>query len=178
MIKILTNAFLASSLAVLLYACNSNVDDPRTVTKHFFEAFKEMNTDEAAKYATRSSKTILDLVKVGLSFKEGIADSVKAQLSKHDFKYGEAVINGDDATVTVSVDGKEKSKISLKKEDGLWKVAFDFNAITSYGFEKMEQHGSSPEDLEAAKNALKNAHLDSLSKVLNEVRGQLDTLKN
>jgi hypothetical protein len=45
---------------LFLFSCKPSGGDPKTVAKNFFEALKTMNVDEASKYATRDSKSMLD----------------------------------------------------------------------------------------------------------------------
>ena len=41
-----------------------------------------MNVDEAAKYATKDSKSMLDLMKMGMSMAPKNLDSMKAEMAK------------------------------------------------------------------------------------------------
>ncbi len=54
---------LVAGLGLALVACSGGAsNDPKAVAQHFFEALKTMDLDEAAKYATKESKSMLDLV--------------------------------------------------------------------------------------------------------------------
>jgi len=171
-----------SAIAIImlaLAACSgSSSNDPKSVAKNFFEAIKTMNIDEAAKYATKDSKSMLDLMKMGMSMAPKNMDSVKAEMDKHKIEYSEPVINGDEATITVTTDGKEKTDFKLKKEEGLWKVAFDKNSLMKTGMEKMEEHGASDAEMKEAQEALKNLNADSLKNAVEEANKALDTLKS
>jgi nitrogen fixation protein FixH len=158
-------------------------NDPKSVAKNFFEAFKTMNIDEAAKYATKDSKSMLDMMKMGMSMAPKNLDSLKSEMDKHKIEYGEPVINGDEATITVTTDGKEKTDFKLKKEDGQWKVAFDKNSLMKTGMEKMQEKGASDEQMEEAQKALQELNSDTLKdalqgagKALQEAGKTLDSL--
>ncbi len=150
------NLFLGTMTAVALFfaACKSGGGDPKAVAQKFFEALKTMNVDEASKYATKESKSMLDLMKMGMSFAKTNTDSIKAEMAKQKIEYSEAQINGDEATVSVTVNGKEKTDFKLKKEEGEWKVAFDKGTLMQTGMEKMQEKGATPEDLEKAQKAM------------------------
>ena len=110
---------------IALAACSGGGgNDPKSVAKKFFEAFKTMNIDEAAKYATKDSKGMLDMMKMGMSFAPVNQDSIKREMDKQKIEFSDAVINGDEATVSLTVDGKDKTDIKLKKEEALWKKIF------------------------------------------------------
>jgi hypothetical protein len=157
---------LALSTAVFI-ACSSGGGDPKAVTKKFYEAFKTMNMDEAAKYATKESKNMLDLMKMGMSFAAANQDSIKAEMAKQKVDFSEAVINGDEATVTVTLNDKDKTDFKLKKEEGQWKVAFDKNTLMKTGMEKAQQNGADPAELQQAQKALESLqNPDSLQKVM------------
>jgi nitrogen fixation protein FixH len=170
-----------SAVAVImlaLAACSGSTgNDPKSVAKNFFEAIKTMNIDEAAKYATKESKSMLDLMKMGMSMAPKNMDSLKAELAKQKIEYSEPVINGDEATITVTTDGKEKTDFKLKKEEGLWKVAFDKNSLMKTGMEKMEEHGASDEEMKEAQDALEKLNPDSIKNAMEEANKALDSLK-
>lgn len=182
--KIFLHASLFAAISVLMIACKGGGDDPKTVARHFFEALKTMNVDEAAKYATKDSKSMLDLMKMGMSMAPKNLDSMKAEMAKQKVEYTEPVINGDEATISVTVNDKEKTDFKLKKEEGAWKVAFDKNSLMKTGMEKMEQHGASEEEMKEAQDALKGVNSDSVSqalkgagKALQEAGEKLDSVK-
>ena len=66
----------------------------------------------------------------------------------------------------MTVDGKEKTDFRLKKEDGLWKVAFDKNSLMKAGMKKMKQKGASDEEMREAQEALNQLNSDSVSEAL------------
>jgi hypothetical protein len=169
--------FLALAVIVAgMIACKGGGGDPKSVAKNFFEALKTMNIDEAAKYATKDSKSMLDLMKMGMNMAPKNMDSLKAEMSKQKIEYSDPVITGDEATLSVTVDGKEKTDFKLKKEDGLWKVAFDKNSLMKTGMEKMEEHGASDSDMKEAQDALNGLNSDSVKNALKEAGETLDSV--
>jgi nitrogen fixation protein FixH len=161
------STILLALVTSIFMACSSGGGDPKAVTKKFYEAMKTMNMDEAAKYATKESKNMLDLMKMGMSFAAANQDSIKAEMAKLKVDFSEPVINGDEATVTVTVDGKDKTEFKLKKEEGQWKVAFDKNTLMKTGMEKAQQNGADPAELQEAQKALESLqNPDSLQKVM------------
>jgi len=136
-----------------------------------------MDIDEAAKYATKDSKQMLDMMKMGMSFAPVNKDSLKQEMAKQKIEYGDAVINGDEATISVTVDGKDKTDFKLKKEEGAWKVAFDKNTLMKTGMEKMQQKGASAEEMEDAQKAMDMLSGDSLKQVMEEAGDVLDSMK-
>jgi len=168
---------LLAIVMLALAACSGGSGDPKSVAKKFFEAFKTMDIDEAAKYATKDSKQMLDMMKMGMSFAPVNKDSLKQEMAKQKIEYGDAVINGDEATISVTVDGKDKTDFKLKKEEGAWKVAFDKNTLMKTGMEKMQQKGASAEKMEDAQKAMDMLSGDSLKQVMEEAGDVLDSMK-
>lgn len=150
-----------AGLMLFMAACQTGADDPKAVAKKFFEALKTMNIDEAAKYATKESKTMLDMMKMSMNMAPQNLDSLKSEMDKQTIEYSEPVINGDEATLTVTVNNKEKTNFSLKKEEGKWKVAFDKNTLMKSTMDKMEERGASEEDLKAAQEAFEKMKEDA-----------------
>lgn len=167
---------LLAIVVLAMAACSGGSGDPKAVAKNFFEAFKSMDIDEAAKHATKDSKSMLDMMKMGMSFAPVNKDSLKQEMAKQKIEYGDAVINGDEATVSVSVDGKDKTDFKLKKEEGAWKVAFDKNTLMSMGKDKMKQQGASTEEMEEAQKALDGLNSDTVRNALEEAGKAIDSL--
>lgn len=168
-------SLLTLALIFLTSCSGGSSNDPKVVTRKFFEAMKTMNMEEAAKYATKESKSMLDMMKMGMAFAAANQDSIKAEMAKQKIEFSEPVINGDEATVAVTVDGKDKTDFKLKKEEGEWKVAFDKNTLMKTGIEKAQKEGADPADLQEAQRAmemLKNS--DSLKSVLEKAGGSLE----
>jgi len=133
--------------------------------------------DEAAKYATKDSKGMLDMMKMGMSFAQVNQDSIKKEMAKQKIDFSDAVINGEEATVSVTVDGKDKTDCKLKKEEGQWKVAFDKDTLMKTGMEKMEQKGASQEEMDEAKKAMDMLqNKDSLASIMEEAGKAIDSM--
>lgn len=128
-------------LVVVMASCKVGAgSDPKSTAIAFIEAMKNKDFDAAEKYATKDTKTFLDLVKMAASM-------ANMDNKNHDMdfdqlfnlknaSYGDAKINGDNATVSLMVNGKEQMPINLNKEDGAWKVAFDMNTLMKQATEK------------------------------------------
>ena len=164
--KTLLNFLAFAFIAIAFIGCTAGGGDPKAVAKNFFEALKTMNIEEAEKYATKDSKTVLDLMKTMMSMAPKNLDSMKAEMANHKMVYSDPVINGDEATLSVTIDGKDKTDFKLKKEDGLWKVAFDKNSLMKTGMEKMEQQGASESDMKEAEKALEQMNSDSVGQAI------------
>jgi hypothetical protein len=174
-------AFTILSLSVLLAfaACTSSDGDPKAVAKNFYEALEKKNWDEAAKYTTKDSKTAIELVKSVAEMGKAVGGDPVAQeeeiTKQSNVVYGKAIINGDIATVPITVNG-ETNDIKLKKEDGVWKVAFDKNTIMQTAADKS---GKSIDEINMEMNRageeLKNINTDSLKAELEKLE---DVMKN
>jgi hypothetical protein len=165
-------------IAIALVACKGGGgNDPKSAAKNFFEAFKTMNIDEAAKYATKDSKSMLDLMKMGMNMAPKNIDSLKNEMDKHKIEYGEPVITGDEATIDITTDGKEKTNFKLKKEDGIWKVAFDKNSIMKTGMEKMQEKGATDEQMKEVQDELDKLNVDSLTDAIKGATKEIQELE-
>ena len=125
---------------VIFSGCKSGGSDPKTVLNHFFDALAAKNIDEAKKYVTKDSEGMLGMVEMGMN---KMPDSPKTMMyKKENMDMGDAVINGDRATVPVK-DKKsgEVTDFVLKKESGEWKVAFDKSTLMEMAQKKMKEHG-------------------------------------
>ena len=103
---------------------------PEDTVKKFFHAIQDKKFDEAKKYATKDSQSLLDML---AGFSKNVPDSAQAKAKEDQFDVTNVKVNGDNATAdVVSKDPKEKKApltINLKKEEGKWKVAFDKSSI-------------------------------------------------
>lgn len=162
-------ALVTITSTVLIVACSGGaVGDPKGVAKKFFEAMKQMNFEEAQKYATKDSENMFNLFKLGMNLNPN-SDSLKGEFQNQKFEYGDAVINGDEATVTVTMNDKETTDVKLKKEEGEWKVAFDKNTVFQQLMDKAnEDPNISEQELQNAKDALESLTSDSLQNIMNK----------
>lgn len=150
-------------MVVALVSCKGGgANDPKSVAQSFMDALKKKDFDGAAKYATKESKSALDMMKSAMKMAESLGGKnddmdIDKQWKGKKVEYGEPKINGEEATVSIMVDGKEDMPISLKKEDGTWKVAFDKNTLMKTGAEKMKESSNDMNNsMQQADSALKS----------------------
>jgi len=170
----------ASFMTAALVGCGgANSGDPKSVAMAFIDKIKVQDFDGAAKYATKDSKSALDMMKSAMSMakmfdkdgKSGDMDFDKEWKGKK-VEYTEPKIDGDNATVSLMADGKEQMPISLKKEDVEWKVAFDKNTLMKTGTDKMNESNEEMPNMndmtDSLKQIMKDAGntMDSVNKVL------------
>ena len=163
---------------VVLSGCKSSGGDPKKVLSQFFEALNKKDITTARKYATEDSKSMLDMMDMGMKMeKSGAKEDDK--FSPADMQYGDAKIDGDKAVISVkNLKGGETMDYTLKKEKGEWKVAFDKATMMSKGMEKMNEKGINPMDsLSKGMDELKKMDKDSLKKEINEGMKALDSMK-
>jgi|SRR5690348_12553051 len=168
--KIIVSLLTAS--LIIVAGCNAGGGDPKTVLTSFFDALMKKDFDTAKKLATKDSEGMMSMIQMGMQNVKDTADMSK--FNKNDMEFGNAVINGDIATVPV----KEKSSgettdFTLKKEGGSWKVAFDKSTLMEMAQKKMKEHGMdmnnmNPEEMEKAGKAI-----DSAGKMLDQMKDSL-----
>lgn len=150
--------FITASV-VAFAGCKSGGGDPKTVLNHFFDALANKNIDEAKKYVTKDSEGMMGMVQMGMN---NVADSSNEMMyQKENMILGDAVINGDRATVPVKdkTSGEETAFV-LKKEDGAWKVAFDKSTLMEMAQKKMKEKGMNGIDKTTMDTAYKGAMKD------------------
>jgi hypothetical protein len=169
-------AVLLLSSIISLTNCKSNSSgDPKIVLSQFIEALGKKDIAKARTLATEESKSMLDLLEMGMKAGES------KDLEKYDMKkmvFGEAIIDGDKATVPVKeATSGETVNYTLKKEKGGWKVAFDKGSLMNIGMEKMNEKGINPADsMGKVMDELKKMDMDSLKRGMQEGMKALDTL--
>ena len=161
-------SLVAIGLTLFVLACKTADEDPQAAAKKFFEAIQSMDMNEAEKYATKESKSMLDLMKMGMNFSDQSTDSLKREMQKQKMVYSEPVITGDTAVMNVTVNDAEKTELVLVKQDGKWKVAFDKNTLMKSGLDRMEQQGMSQEEIEEAEKAMKMLNKDSFQNAVEQ----------
>jgi hypothetical protein len=169
--------FVLSILGSLLFmnSCRNSAGDPKGVLLSFFDALGKKDIEGARKFATAESKSMLDMIDMGLKAAKDNKDMDKFDKSKMEF--GEAKIDGDKAIVPV----KEKSSgeltnFSLKKENGAWKVAFDKSSMMEMGMEKMKEHGGNTDSLKKGMDELKDMNIDSVKDAMEKSTKILDSV--
>jgi hypothetical protein len=162
-------------VAVAFVSCKGGSSaNPQTVAASFMDALKAKDFDGAAKFATAESKSALEMMKSALAMAESFGKKGEELDFDKDMKgkkvtYSEPKITGDNATVSLLVDGVEQMPMSLKKESGAWKVAFDKSTIMKQAASKMKDANM---DLSGAADSLTKGMeklapaMDSLSKLM------------
>ena len=157
---------IVMACVVISSGCKSGGGDPKTVLNHFFDALASKNIDEAKKYVTKDSEGMLGMVQMGMN---NMPDSSETTMyKKENMDMGDAVINGDRATVPVK-DKKsgEVTDFVLKKESGEWKVAFDKSTLMEMAQKKMKEHGLGGMGMDSIN--LDSVDLDSIQKQYNNM---------
>ena len=184
-------------VAILFASCGASSDDPKTVLITFFERIAKKDLDGAAKLATADSKSTIDMLKKGIEMAEKMNDSLAKNDPVKDFQdveFGDAKIDGDRATVTVTHKNKKDqppADFSLVKENGKWKVDFSMAALMKMGQQQIDNDATptevTPESLDSLNigaDQLQQAQksLDSVMKnidpkQLEEIQKQLEKIK-
>ncbi len=161
--KIISASFIAVT-ALFMTGCGGSGSDPKATLISFFETLGKKDIEGARKLATADSKSMLDLIEMGMKMAKD--EKALEKFDKTKMEFGDAKIEGDRATVPVKEKGSgEVANFILKKEAGSWKVAFDMASLMEMGTEKMKDKS--------------NAGLDSLNKGMEELKTiNLDSLKN
>ena len=177
----------ASTLLLMIAGCKGKdkvANDPKAVVTAFFEKMSKKDLEGAAKLATKDSKGTMDMMKKAMDAAEkmeGAKDSTaKESDPSEDFKnmvIGEAKIDGDNATVSVTNKAKnnETNDFPLKKEGGELKVDFSMATLMKMGMNKAgsEMNSMSNDDTTGVVDGMKDLmNSDSLKQAL----GQLDSL--
>ncbi len=161
--------------AVFFSGCKgTDTNDPKAVLTSFFDALQKKDIGAARKLATAESKSMLDMMEMGMKMGGDKKDEGKYDKSKMEF--GDAKVEGDKATVAVKEKTSgETTNFTLKKEGGGWKVAFDKSSMMNMGMDKMKEKGL---DMDSTINhgldKMKDMNVDSLGDKMKE---GLDKLK-
>jgi DNA-directed RNA polymerase specialized sigma54-like protein len=193
--KNLTALFIAIAAITLAVGCKGKdkvADDPKAVLTAFFERMSKKDMEGAAKLATKDSKGTLEMMKKAIDMGEKMGkmgDSAKKDDPSEEFKkmkIGDAKIDGDNATVSVSNPGKDDKVVDfpLKKEGGSWKVDFSMATLMKMGMNEAKQTEGLDLNNMMNSDSLKNGlqQLDSLMKdidpeKLKESMKELEKLK-
>lgn len=163
-----------AGMALMFTACNSGGGDPKTVIAQFFAALEKKDMAAARKLATADSKSMLDMMEMGMKTDTKETEKYKAA----NMEIGEAKIEGDKATVAVKEkESGESVNYVLKKEGGAWKVAFDKATIMSMATEKMGEKGINLTDsINNAMDEIKKLDTDSIADAMKEGVKALDSV--
>jgi hypothetical protein len=176
--KIFFTAFIAASL-FLTNGCgrgSSSTGDPKVALITFFETLGKKDIEGARKLATADSKTMLDLLDMGLKMDKG-TDAMN-KFDKEKMEFGEPKIEGDKATVAVKEKNSgEMLSFTLKKESGAWKVAFDMASLMEMGIDKAKEKGEvSVDSLNKGLDELKKINIDSVKDALKKGMQAFDSI--
>lgn len=179
--KLLVAAFAFS--AMYMSSCNSAGGDPKVVLTDFFDAMAKKDIAAARALATKDSKTMFDLMEMGMKMKDNtVEDKTDEKFDKGKVEFGEAKIDGDNATVNVKeIKSGESINFTLKKEEGSWKVAMDMSSLMKMGMDKMNENGMDGADMENIQGEMekfRNMDKDSLKMILDKGSSMLDSLKS
>lgn len=167
------------SASFLFESCGGSLGggDPKLTLLSFFEALSKKDMEGAKKLATADSKSMIDLIETGMKMAKETKEIDK--FDKNKMEFGEAIIDGDKATVPVKEKTSgEMTNFTLKKESGTWKVAFDKTSMMQMGMDKMnEKNPGGMDSLTKQMDQLKNINTDSLKKLMNNGMKSLDSLK-
>ena len=179
--KLLAAVFAFSAL--YMSSCNSTGGDPKAVLTSFFDAMAKKDIAAARKLATADSKSMFDLMEMGMKMKDNtVDDQAKEKFDRSKMEMSEAKIDGDKATVNVKdIKSGEAVNFILKKESGAWKVAMDMNTLMSMGADKMKEKDMDGADMDKLKDQMdkfKNMPADSLKMMMEKGMQALDSIKN
>jgi hypothetical protein len=170
--KILLSVLVFST--VIFFSCKSGGSDPKAVLTEFFDALSKKDIAAARKLATEDSKSMLDMMEMGMKMDANSKETDKYDKTKMEF--GEPKIEGDKATIAVKEKGSgETLNFTLKKEKGNWKVAFDKASMMTMGMDKMKEKGIDAN--ETIKNAMDSVNMDEVRKGVDEGLKVIDSMK-
>ncbi len=163
-------------VAILLINCKSNdkIETPNQVFSNFADALSKKDLSKARELCTADSKAVLD-------FMEKKSKDMKVMpMDKFDtskVSFGEVIIDGDNAKMPIK--DKESGvtvEFPLKKEDGVWKIAFDMKSLFDMSMEtlKDDKLNIPQQKLDSIMKKFKSVNLDSLEK---EMGMQEDTVR-
>lgn len=177
-------------LAALITGCGGKdkvANDPKAVVVAFFERMANKDIDGAAKLATKDSKGTMDMMKKAIDAAEKMKGAMKDMKQEEEdpvaefknMEFGEAKVDGDNATVAVINKKKNETiEFPLKKEGGSWKVDFSMATLMKMGMDKAnkdENNMDNPVDTTGMNN-LENFNADTLKKSLEMVDTMLKQL--
>ena len=156
--------------------CNSTGNDPKATLNAFFDAMAKQDIEAAKKLTTAESKGMIEMMEKGMQMAKQTNQTEK--YDKQRMEIGEALVEGDKATIPIKdkISG-ESSKFILKKEGGIWKVAFDMASIMEMANDKMKEKGLNEDSLSKMMQEMKDMNIDSLRKSFDESPGAIDSLK-
>lgn len=189
--RLLSISLFAATLALFMTGCKDKDKaaggDPKTVLTAFFERMAKKDLDGAAKFCTKDSKGTIDMMKKAVEAAEKMGATDKKDDGTEDFKdmvVGDAKIDGDNATVSVTNKKKNETvEFPLKKEGGDWKVDFTMGTLMKMGMDAQKDKGedlfkTDDSDTTNLKDVEDLFNSDTLKEKLNEAKEALDKLKD
>ena len=175
--KILTVSLFAGVMSLLIFGCKGKDaaagGDPKAVLTAFFDKMSKKDIDGAAKLATKDSKATMDMMKKAIEAAEKMGETAKEKDGTEDFKdmvIGDAKIDGDNATVSVTNKKDNKTvNFPLKKEGGDWKVDFTMATLMKMGMDEAKDKDS---------DLFKDTNDTDLDTINNNLDNLSDTIKN
>jgi Domain of unknown function (DUF4878) len=136
--KIILSLIIAT--LIILAGCKSGGGDPKIVLSSFFDAISKKDFTTVKKLTTKDSEGMMGMMQMAMQNMPDTSETSKFNMGN--LELGNAVINGDMATVPVKEKKSgETTDFTLKKEDGSWKVAFDKSTLMGMAQKKMKEHG-------------------------------------
>mgnify|MGYP003329817457 CR=1 FL=1 len=158
--------------------CN-NQSSPNAALENFFTAMSQKDITTARKYCTAESKSMLDMLE-----KQSLTDSTAIEPEKYkkeNMTISDAVIEGDKATIAVTykADG-QKLNFYLKKENDVWKVAFDKETTLGMGLEQIKATEGEPfaDTLTKSLDSIQKKSLDSVKADVKRQLKKLDSVRS
>jgi hypothetical protein len=131
---------VVTATIIILAGCKSGGGDPKLVLSNFFDAMLKKDFTTVKKLSTKDSESMLGMMQMAMQNMPDTSESMK--FNRENLEMGDAVINGDMATVPVKEKKSgESTDFTLKKEGGDWKVAFDKSTLMGMAQKKMKGHG-------------------------------------
>lgn len=156
---------------IFLSGCKSNnSSDPKAVLSDFFDALSKKDIEKARTLATEDSKSMLDMMDMGMKMSKDTGTDTKFDRSK--LEIGEAKIDGDKAVISVKeTTSGETMNYTMKKEKGAWKVAFDKSSLMGPNMDKIN------EATDSLKMNMNDIPADSLKDAIDDGLKMMDTLR-
>lgn len=165
--------FFSGFTFLILTACNTSQtpkEDPKIVLTHFLTALSQKDMVKVKKYVTKDSEGMVNMMQ--MSFKNMESSEASNQFDPSQMEIGEAMINGDGNEAQVPVSQKnsdEKMNFILQKENGAWKVAFNFETLRRMAKEKMEEKGINPGNLDSMMKNVPKEEIEKAQKLLDSI---------
>jgi len=164
-------SFFAIAGLLLIVSCNSSTKtsgDPKQVLTEFFEALSKKDMVTAKKLATQDSEGMINMMQMSIKNMDAPRSSEQFDLKK--LSIGDAVIEGNEAKVPVTKkDDAETMNFILQKENGDWKVAFNFETLARMAQEKMQEKGMNIPNVDSLLNTIPKEHVEKAEKALDSI---------